>query len=55
MKAQKGLGGPGKLRRALLEFKLFGFVSPNEVLQLLACHLRKFYWRGFALDGRTLL
>ena len=39
----KGLAGPGKLSRALLEFKLFGFASSNEVLQLLACHLRKFY------------
>ena len=39
----KGLAGPGKLSRALLEFKLFGFASSNEVLQLLVCHLRKFY------------
>ena len=51
----KGLAVPGKLSRALLEFKLFGFVSSNEVLQLLACHLREFYWRGFALDGGALL
>jgi hypothetical protein len=34
----KGLAGPGKLSGALLEFKLFGFASTNEVQQVLVCH-----------------
>ena len=34
----KGLAGPRKLSRALLEFKLFGFTSSNEVQQVLICH-----------------
>ena len=34
----KSLSGPGKLGRALLEFKLFGFASSNEVQKVLICH-----------------
>ena len=33
-----GLASPGKLRGALLEFKLFGFASSNECQQVLICH-----------------
>jgi hypothetical protein len=39
----KGLGGSGKLSRALFEFKLFGFASLNESQQFQACHRSKFY------------
>ena len=34
----EGFPGPGKLGGALLEFKLFGFTSSNEVQQFLGRH-----------------
>jgi hypothetical protein len=37
-KGAKSLSGPGKLGRALLEFKLFGFASLDERQQFLVCH-----------------
>ena len=37
-KGAKSLSGSGKLSRALLEFKQFGFASSNEVQQVLVCH-----------------
>jgi hypothetical protein len=38
-----GLGGSGKLSGALLEIKPLGFVSSNEVQQVLVCDWKEFY------------